>query len=91
MVVREGSANREINFEATRWRVEEEFGSIEWIIFVQLEQSMIESSLVRTFQIVKAKMKLKNAFTIDKSIRYRLFIDLGLLFLQSQKGKFLNA
>jgi len=37
MVVREGSANREINFEATRWRVKEEFGSIEWIIFMQLE------------------------------------------------------
>ena len=52
---------------------------------------MVESSLVGAFQIVEAEVELEYAFTIDQSIWYWLFIELCLLFLQSEKGEFLNA
>jgi hypothetical protein len=68
VVVSEGGADGHVDFEAARRSVKEQLGSCEGIIFVQVEQSMVVSACVGSFEIVEAKVKFEDVFASDEGV-----------------------
>ena len=58
MVICERCADGHIDFEASAFSVEEEFGSSKRIVFVELQETKIVTAFVFVVQVVNDKVKI---------------------------------
>ena len=90
MIVGKRSTDGEVNIEASGRSEEYQFWSGKGVIFMQLEQSMIESSSIWSFQVVETKMKFQSVLPRDNCVGNRLLFQSSLLFHQALEGKLFN-
>ena len=82
MIARETSTDGHIDLESTCFGVEEEFGCSEGIVLMKLEEPIIKTTFIGIIKSIDAKIKVEEALSLDHNTRYRLFIELKLLFLK---------
>jgi hypothetical protein len=58
MIAGEGRADGNVGFKSAAWSVENEFRGHERIVFMQFEDAVVETTLIRSFQIKQAEVKI---------------------------------
>lgn len=68
MIMGERSADGEVKIEAAIGCVEDEFGCVERVVLVQLEQAEVEATCVGSIEIVEAEIKLEDLLSDDECV-----------------------
>ena len=58
MIVGKRSADRHLDIESSRRRIEDEFGCGEGVVLMQLEDSVVETLTVGSFEIMQTEMEI---------------------------------
>lgn len=84
----EGGADEFVDFKSTVLGKEQDFRGRKWVVFGQLQDSVIEPSCEVFFESEKAEVVDQVGFLHNDGLRKRVSLYRLLLLLQTQRGYF---
>lgn len=85
MIVGEGGADGHIDFESAAGGVKEELWGGEGVVVMQLQQPVVEPTLVLSIESIDHEMEIEHSVPFHQGVGNRVFTQLLLLFLQSSQ------
>ena len=90
VVVREGGADGQVSLKSAGRRKEEELRRVERIIFMQLEEPVVNTPGVGSIEVMEAEMKVEMALARDQRVGYGLAVEHGLFLHQALHGQLVS-
>lgn len=79
MVIGKRCADGEVDLESAGWSIEVELGRCKWVIFMELEETVIEASRVGPVEVVQAEVEVQMSVASNQGVGDRLLGERGLL------------